>query len=59
VEQEAEKLGCQLDVTVLWEGSGPEEITIAGPVSPYVKSAMAQWITDNIGIPKEAQLWIG
>jgi hypothetical protein len=59
VKQEAGKLGCQLEVTVFWEGSAPKEITLAGDVSPYTKSVMAQWITDNMGIPREAQLWIG
>lgn len=59
VQQEAEKLGCTLDITVQWDGSSPKEITLAGPVSPYAKNVIGKWITDNMGIPMEAQIWIG
>ena len=59
VQQEAEKLGCQLDVTVHLEDMSPKEIILEGSVSPYAKSAIGQWIKDNMGIPREAQIWIG
>ena len=59
VQQEAEKLGCILDVTVYWEGESPKEIMLKGAASPYAKNALSQWLTENMGLSREAQIWIG
>ncbi len=37
----------------------PVAVRIQGNVSPYAKVAMQQWLQDEMGIPKEDQLWIG
>lgn len=35
----------------------PSTVRLEGNVSPYVKSTMQQWLQNEIGIPKENQLW--
>lgn len=35
----------------------PCQIRITGHASPYAKSQLSQFIQDEIGIPKEAQIW--
>lgn len=37
----------------------PESVCLRGSVSPYAKSKLQQMIEDDLGIPKEDQLWIG
>lgn len=37
----------------------PESVRISGHVSPYVRSRLQQMISDELGIPKEKQLWTG
>ena len=59
IRREAENLGCSLDVEVLWDGFQPTQITLEGPISPYGKRVMANWIKHNIGISEDAQIWIG
>lgn len=52
----------QVDVEVT-VGDGetpvPESVTITGGVSPYARSRLQQIFADELGIPKERQLWIG
>ena len=59
IEQEAGKLGCQLEISVLWQTDSPREVTLKGMVSPYAKSMLSQWIMENMGLPWEALIWIG
>ncbi len=59
IKKEAEKLGCQLEVTVDWEALSPKKVTLEGEASPYAKNSIAAWISENMGIPQEAQVWIG
>ena len=59
IEQEAERLGCRLDVVVVWEDNSPKEIQLKGAVSPYAKSAITRWITNNMDLSGEAVIWIG
>lgn len=59
IRREAEKMGCSLDVEVIWTGFQPTQITLEGPISPYGKKAMVNWIAHNIGISEDAQTWIG
>ena len=58
IQEEAEKLGCLLDVTVFWESDSPKEIQFRGPVSPYAKSRITQWIAENMELSGEALIWI-
>ena len=59
IEQEAAKLGCRIDVTVSWIDHAPREVVLEGEASPYAKNSITAWITENLGIPGEAQIWIG
>ena len=36
----------------------PESVTITGDVSPYDKSVLCQYITQNLDIPEENQKWV-
>ena len=35
----------------------PSIVRLEGNISPYIKSTMQQWLQNEIGIPKENQLW--
>lgn len=35
----------------------PSMVTLEGNVSPYIKSTMQQWLQEEMGIPKENQIW--
>ncbi len=52
-------MDIQLDVSL---GSqppyAPVAITITGPASPYAKGQLTQFLSAELGIPKEAQIWI-
>jgi len=37
----------------------PESVCLSGKVSPYAKTCLQNLISDELGIPKERQLWIG
>lgn len=37
----------------------PESVRLSGAVSPYAKTKLQQMIEEDLGIPKENQLWIG
>lgn len=37
----------------------PSAVRLRGSISPYAKNALQQWLQDEMGIPKEDQLWIG
>lgn len=37
----------------------PSAVRLQGSVSPYAKSALRNWLRDEMGIPEEDQLWIG
>jgi len=47
-----------LDVDVTVSDMVPSAVTIRGAVSPYVKTVLSKWITEQLGIPREAQEWI-
>lgn len=53
---------CELSVEVS-VGNGdvpvPESVRISGNVSPYARSQLQKLLEDELGIPKEQQLWIG
>ncbi len=37
----------------------PSSVRLRGNISPYARQALQQWIQNDIGIPKEHQVWIG
>ena len=57
----ASALGAKLEVTV-WlsdhEPYSPEKITLTGNISPYAKSILAEYMESQLGVSKEAQIWI-
>lgn len=56
----AKDLGLDLTVEVtLGDDDVPEEVIIRGVASPYGKARLQQMITQDLGIAKENQLWIG
>ena len=56
----AHSLGVQLDVEVVLDRDNiPVSVKLSGNISPYAKARMAAIITEDLGISKEHQLWIG
>lgn len=58
----ADSMGADVEVETAVAKEQPQvpvAIVIKGTVSPYVKSVLSEWISQNIGVPKEAQQWIG
>ena len=54
----ANQLGVNLEIHISINGDGtPVGVNIAGQVSPYTRSRLQQIISDDIGIPPEAQIW--
>jgi len=50
----------EVDVTVSREDVPvPESVRVRGTVSPHTKLRLQQMIEQDLGIPKEKQLWIG
>lgn len=58
----ASSLGVSLTVEVRLTVDAlpyPAGVTLSGPISPYAKSILADYISDNLGISMEDQKWIG
>ena len=56
-----DSLGAQVDVQVdvsNGEMPVPCAVKIVGAVSPYAKQVISQMLTSDLGIDKEAQIWI-
>lgn len=54
--------GLQLEVCVTLREDDipvPESVCIAGAVSPYARTRLEILIENELGIPKERQLWTG
>ena len=51
-------MGAVLDVEVELDGFMPCSVELRGPVSPYAKAVLESYISDQLGIGKEAQHWI-
>ena len=59
--EKAGQYGAQLQVTVALQEDQipvPIQVTIQGNISPYGKTQLQSWITENLGISKENQIWI-
>lgn len=60
--ENANALGADVTVRVELDSTDhniPCAVKINGMVSPYVKTKLAQKIADDLGIPREAQIWTG
>ena len=58
----ANALHAQLEVEVTLRQDDipvPTAVQLRGSVSPYAKMSLQAWLTDDMGIPKENQKWIG
>ena len=56
----ADVLGAQLDVEVVLDQDNiPVSVRLEGNISPYAKAQMARIMTEDLGISKEQQIWIG
>lgn len=57
----AEALDAQVEIKVEVTDEAvavPCTVTIIGAVSPYAKQAISRMLTDDLGIDREAQIWI-
>ena len=57
----AESLQAPLEVGVTLNNDSipaPESVCLRGSISPYAKSMMQSWLAQDMGIPKEKQIWI-
>ena len=56
----ADSFGAQLDVeVVLDQDNVPVSVELSGDISPYARAQITGMITEDLGITKEHQLWIG
>jgi len=39
------------------ETSAPTSVKLEGSIPPYIKRTMQQWLQDEMGIPRENQIW--
>ena len=55
----AESLGLEIDVELILDETtyAPCYVEIAGNASPFARNALCSMITDDLGIPPEAQIW--
>ena len=37
----------------------PESVSLSGKISPYARTRLQKMIAEDLGIPKECQVWIG
>lgn len=62
ISDKAAQLACSLEVNVTLSKESPYQpikVELKGDVSPYAKSQLTSSIEQDLGIPKEAQQWIG
>ena len=56
----ANSVGVQVDAEVMLDQNNiPVSVKLIGNISPYAKVQMATIISDDLGISKENQVWIG
>lgn len=56
----AASMGAEISVEITLDSASPPvpcRITVKGAVSPYVKRMLTQYISQQLGIPEEAQHW--
>lgn len=60
IQDKALQMQLQVDIHVELSDTyppTPETVVVRGAVSPYAKKHLAQFLSENIGIPEENQLW--
>ena len=57
IMDKAASFGVTVDVEVVLNEYTPQSVILKGSVSPGAKAQLTAWITENLGIPKEAQQW--
>ena len=56
----ARALDVELEITVTLDGDRlPEEAVVQGRLSPFAKAQLQKVLTEDLGIAKERQIWIG
>ena len=59
--KEAEEMGLDITAEVKMcetDPPTPQQVIIAGTVSPYKKQVLAKMISDDLGISRENQRWM-
>lgn len=60
IMDKAETLGANITAEVVLDQDNiPVSVELEGEISPYAKSRITGIITDDLGITKEHQIWIG
>ena len=60
IMDKAETLGASITAEVMLDQDNiPLSVELAGSLSPYAKAEITGIITDDLGITKEHQIWIG
>ena len=60
IMDKAETLGASITAEVMLDQDNiPLSVELAGNLSPYAKATVTGIITDDLGITKEHQIWIG
>ena len=60
IMDKAETLGASITAEVMLDQDNlPLSVELAGNLSPYAKAEITGIITDDLGITKEHQIWIG
>ena len=61
IEDKALSYQAPLDVEITLNNESipaPESARLRGDISPYVKGVMQTWLAEDMGIPREHQIWI-
>ena len=53
----ATTMEVELNVEVTLDGLIPNKVILQGAVSPYTRASLSDWIAQQLGIPREAQIW--
>ena len=53
----ATTMEVELNVEVTLDGLIPKKVILQGAVSPYTRASLSDWIAQQLGIPREAQIW--
>ena len=60
IVEKANAMGVDIDAQFILNDNdlpAPTSVTITGPVSPYAKSILQEILSNDLGIPKEQQIW--
>lgn len=60
IVDEAKTFGCELSVEIILSGGDvpvPEQVRLKGDVSPYAKQSLTNFLTQQLGIDREDQIW--